>query len=470
MMIEVFFFLSLLVSLSTSIPTAEIRKQDALSASVMERYYNMKVDDLVLVTYVFGPRRYEQASFKIFARSVEGCGVPVMIVGDPPPPPDLELPPNLVHHHITWSDMVERLEMLYNGGKRFKALRGVHNSYDMFHAKQKDKYNTFFKVVDIKPLTPVLFPDQIRSFNFWGYIDNDMWLGDVSKMILPVLRDKNAADFYGITEYVNYWGTHTGPAFGPFTLTRNRDDVTYALLRSRHAIEMIRDVLEKVSPVCFSEWGNPKFGCLGYDHSYSGLASRASVLGLIRVGGSGGVPALGARSMVWDSPSECSPPKTKIDYEAGHFMRISHRDFTTEMSACIPEYMTEQTSSQDYVSCMMKSVEIDIEHNQIFQFERNRLINSIKRLRAVVNNSREVSDVRVPPSTVWKTQTILRNKPCHGKHWKEVLYCHFQYGKNHSAVLNLSSDVADEMLRPKKVILARNFPCGVFAAPEFWWD
>jgi len=162
MMIEVFFFLSLLVSLSTSIPTAEIRKQDALSASVMERYYNMKVDDLVLVTYVFGPRRYEQASFKIFARSVEGCGVPVMIVGDPPPPPDLELPPNLVHHHITWSDMVELLEMLYNGGKRFKALRGVHNSYDMFHAKQKDKYNTFFKVVDIKPLTPVLFPDQIR--------------------------------------------------------------------------------------------------------------------------------------------------------------------------------------------------------------------------------------------------------------------------------------------------------------------
>ena len=392
-----------------------------------------------------------------------------MIIGYPPPPPDLKLPLNLVYHRATWSDVVKRLEIVYNDGKQFKALRGVHDSYDMSHAEDRNKYNTYFKVVDIKPLTPVLFPDQIRSFRFWGYIDNDMWLGDVSKMILPVLRDRYAADFYGITEYINHWGTHTGPAFGPFTLTRNRDDVTYALLLSRHAVHMIRDVLKKVSPVCFSEWGNPKFGCLGFDHSYSGLASRASSLGLIRVGGSRGVQPLGARSMVWDSPQECSPPHTKIDYKTGHFMTVSHRDFTTDMEACIPEYMTQNTMKQDYVTCMMKSVEITFTENKKFQIDRENLMRSVLRLKAAVNSSGFVSadDDYMQPL---KLQSILRTKTCHGRHWKEVLYCHFQYGKNHSAVVNMSSNFADEILRPQKILVARNFPCGVFSAPDIWWE
>ena len=248
-------------------------------------------------------------------------------------------------------------------------------------------------------------------------------------------------------------------------MTRNRDDVTYALLLSGHAVEMIRDVLEKVSPVCFSEWGNPKFGCLGYDHSYSGLASRASMLGLIRVGGSHGVRPLGARTMVWDSPTECSPPHTKIDYETGHFMTVSHRDFSTDISACIPEYLTQDTKKQDYVTCMMKSVDISFTGNEEFRMEREHLMQSVLRLRALVNSSVAADDDMQP----LQRRTILRNKPCHGNHWKEVLYCHFQYGKNHSAVLNMSSDFADKLLRPSNVLIARNFPCGIFSAPNSWW-
>ena len=90
---------------------------------------------------------------------------------------------------------------------------------------------------------------------------------------------------------------------------------------------------------------------------------------------------------------------------------------------------------------------------------------SVLRLRALVNSSVAADDDMQP----LKKRTILRNKPCHGNHWKEVLYCHFQYGKNHSAVLNMSSDFADKLLRPSNVLIARNFPCGIFSAPNSWW-
>ena len=170
---------------------------------------------------------------------------------------------------------------------------------------------------------------------------------------------------------------------------------------------MIRDVLEKVSPVCFSEWESNLMQ--GYDHSYSGLASRASMLGLIRLVVPWCTP-LGARTMVWDSPTECSPPHTKIDYETGHFMTVSHRDFTTDISACIPEYLTQDTKKQDYVTCMMKSVDISFTEKEEFQMEREHLMQSVLRLRALVNSSVAADDDMQP----LQRRTILRNKPCHG--------------------------------------------------------
>lgn len=243
---------------------------------------------LLLVTFIFGPDRFEELSFPFFVKSAGGCGASVLIIGDTPlPSAVLPLPDNIWHHQITWDFLVARAENVYAKPMAFDLLRRqVSRSQDgQGHARGR-----YFKVVDFKPLVAILFPELLRGWDWWGYIDNDMWLGNLRTHVLPQLMS-GEADFYG--KDVDP-GRKNGPAYGPFTMQRNNQNMTL-LMNSSNTRRIVRLVLKTPHPVCFSEWGKEDWGGLGYESSYSGIVMAAVRAGHIRLGHI-------RQAFLWDMP------------------------------------------------------------------------------------------------------------------------------------------------------------------------
>jgi len=322
---------------------------------------------------------------------------------------------------LEWARMVGILEFVYNQGLPFQSLRGVQGQ----RRGEKDGFGTFFKVVDVKPLAPVVVSNVIDAYKWWGFIDNDMWLGDIRGKILPLIA-RDDVDFYGIKEYVNAWGTHTGPSFGAFTLTRSEPKVTYNLLLTPHAIGVIRKILDTASPQCFSEWGNPGFNCMGYEYSYSGLAKRAARRGHVRVAGSYGVKRPHHVAMVWDSPDECHPPHfPNATAEDPNYVTVNRKHYPAKVRNCSLSPMSRRPKAL-YKTCIMKQTNTN--------------------------------------GSAIKTHLLVSN--CKGKTYP-VAYCHFEFGKFHPSMKRPRSNEA--MLRLFRApVVARSFECGAFVPPQGW--
>ena len=87
-------------------------------------------------------------------------GVDFVVVGDAAPP--AVLPPNVRFEHIAYAAMQARLSELTG--------RTV-------------AYTNTYKANDIKPLLPRLYPDVVRSYEWWGWADLDVVFGDVLKFL-----------------------------------------------------------------------------------------------------------------------------------------------------------------------------------------------------------------------------------------------------------------------------------------------
>lgn len=71
-----------------------------------------------------------------------------------------------------------------------------------------------YKVCDFKPAFGKIFEDYLKDYRFWGYCDNDLLLGKISRFLVP-----NTLDSYDIIS------TYNGFLSGPFALFRNRSDI-----------------------------------------------------------------------------------------------------------------------------------------------------------------------------------------------------------------------------------------------------
>ena len=144
-------------------------------------------------------------------------------------------------------------------------------------------------------MAAVLFPELLRGCEWWGYIDNDIWLGDLRTHVIPQLLT-GGADFYG--KDVKLKRLH-GPAYGPFTLQRNSRAMA-ALLRSSSARRSLQRVLNVSRTASFDEWGEPSWGGFGYEYSYSGLVMAAVEAGQLKLGH---IP----QAFLWDQPCQEQP-------------------------------------------------------------------------------------------------------------------------------------------------------------------
>ena len=114
--------------------------------------------------------------FRLFLRSISGSGADLTILTDLEQMPHVvQLPSNVRIRHISWPDLVHKLETKYNHGKAFESLRDP--------STLRDK-GPCYRVSDFKPVLEEIFhvPDK---YSWWGWLDNDVLVG--SHCCLPDL-------------------------------------------------------------------------------------------------------------------------------------------------------------------------------------------------------------------------------------------------------------------------------------------
>jgi hypothetical protein len=118
-------------------------------------------------------------------------GLDVIVVT--PEPPGGGLPPNVRVVRMSASEIVQRLESV------------VGFSLGSFR---------WHKLCDFRPFFGLVFADLLQPYEFWGYCDTDMMLGDISRVTNP---DYLAG--------IDAFSAHSRQFVGHFTILRNREDI-----------------------------------------------------------------------------------------------------------------------------------------------------------------------------------------------------------------------------------------------------
>jgi hypothetical protein len=176
---------------------------------------------IIMATYVFGD---EKKYLRMFLESVRYSGIDVVIVGDHHP--SYELPPNVHHVLITWNDLVDRVYQRIFNGEEPGDLRNA----------------TFYKVIDMKPLFAHIFPEIVEGYDWWGHMDNDLILGNVTHFVTPDLLEKS--DIICPIKEHETWG--------PFMLYRNSKQINELFRLAELPLEQI---IARKTPWFFDEWG-----------------------------------------------------------------------------------------------------------------------------------------------------------------------------------------------------------------------
>jgi len=220
---------------------------------------------LVLISWVFGSDYMKQPSFSQFLRSAAGCGADVIIAGDAVPK-DVPLPANVVNYEISWDEIARALEQHFNDRKPLRGFRNV--SLGARGAR----------TAELRPLSGLLLADQIRGYEWWGWIDVDMWLGDVTKFLR--LQDADS-DFWSPVLYL-----HDGRkiSLGPFSAVRNVPRMNNLLKQPAYR-SMTKTMLEQQVLVNFDEWGENYDPTTRrrFNQSFSYVLKHANESGSIRI-------------------------------------------------------------------------------------------------------------------------------------------------------------------------------------------
>jgi len=228
------------VILSTMIPgetfDIEIQSHDAPTSSIAS---------VVLVSYIFGSEIMSKKYLQLFVESARGTGVDLVLLGDSRP--SFELPPNVVHHHVTWEELCDRVQANVLDGSDPTELRNAPR----------------YKAIDFKPLLPTLFPEVTDRYDWWGHVDNDMVLGNLRHF----LNRKRLQDFDIISGLPHEY------TWGPLTLYRNDPRINGLF---RQATRPLVDIFNTKEAQVFDEWGGGSDRNQGkyYESTMSGIVER----------------------------------------------------------------------------------------------------------------------------------------------------------------------------------------------------
>jgi hypothetical protein len=259
---------------------------------------------IIMATFVFGD---EKKYLRMFLESVRYSGIDVVIVGDHHP--SYELPPNVHHVLITWNELVDRVYQRIFNGEEPGDLRKAG----------------FYKVVDMKPLFAHIFPEIVEDYDWWGHMDNDLILGNVTHFLTQDLLEQS--DIICPIKDHKTWG--------PFMLYRNSKQINELFRLAELPLEQI---IARKTPWFFDEWGqwaprslDPK---IRSKSSMSGIVeTHAKRLGLrVRDGND-----IAGRLEVWSGPCSRSgkPRCAECVFSRGS---ITHVDGNTSEPAMLCHY------------------------------------------------------------------------------------------------------------------------------------
>jgi hypothetical protein len=181
---------------------------------------------VLMISYVFGEDAVNKLYLRMFVESARWAGIDVAIVGHPGVP--FALPPNVKHIPVTWDELLNRIKDRVLNGEEPGNLRGIESG--------------FYKVIDFKPLFAHLFPEEVKGYDWWGHLDNDMVLGNVRHFLS---RDKLSR--YDIISSIAQEYT-----VGPFMLYRNTPIINELFRLAERPLSEIFDAKEVR---VFDEWG-----------------------------------------------------------------------------------------------------------------------------------------------------------------------------------------------------------------------
>ena len=249
---------------------------------------------------------YRDPVLQLFLKAVKGCGVDVVMLStlnasarDTGVDSAL-FGSNVRERRIEWQTLASMLQ------RKFVSSETSAIAFATAHP---------FKAHDAKPLLPLLFPDLVRGYEWWGWVDWDTWVGDLRRLgsflrsyrgdvwtpgmglwkaWLPDRRCIGSASF----KHPPPPGTMAGAddcaqkvSWGPLTVLRNSHAYTrlWSQPSNRRAV---RFMLQQDGNTQFDEWGEVAFahkerhGALkpvGYASSFSGILHRASQAGTLRL-------------------------------------------------------------------------------------------------------------------------------------------------------------------------------------------
>ncbi len=219
--------------------------------------------DVVLFNFIFGPSPYTMPTFPFFLQSAEYSGADIVFVGDTPPP--MALPANIRHAPLGWSQLASRLEeLLSEPGSPFRAAGMRDAARGTWNASEGERdHRGFKKACDLKPFFALLMPHIVAPYKWWGYVDNDLWLGRVGSFVneLP-----HSADV------VRFAPTYS---LGWFAVLRNTPYNNRLVIGDRVARFYARRILALPRVTQFDEWGEPDLGGLGYEASFGFTVENA---------------------------------------------------------------------------------------------------------------------------------------------------------------------------------------------------
>ena len=128
--------------------------------------------DVVLFNFIFGPSPYTMPTFPFFLQSAEYSGADIVFVGDTPPP--MQLPANIRHAPLSWSQLASRLEeLLSEPGSPFRAAGMRDAARGTWNASEGERdHRGFKKACDLKPFFALLMPRIVAPYKWWQHSKN----------------------------------------------------------------------------------------------------------------------------------------------------------------------------------------------------------------------------------------------------------------------------------------------------------
>lgn len=185
---------------------------------------------VLLATFIFGRAAQNRKYVQTFIWSAATSGVDIVLVGDFAPtwPTGYELPPNIYKFTVTWNQLVDQVRDVVFNGTEPGNLRETKKMY---------------KVIDLKPLFGVLFPKLFQDYAWWGYLDNDMIVGNLRRALTRGQRLENFDIICGIEQEYSW---------GPLMLYRNVPKVNNLY---KWAERPLTDLFATKMIRFFDEWG-----------------------------------------------------------------------------------------------------------------------------------------------------------------------------------------------------------------------